>query len=314
MQTEPTPPRALGFSTRISLWFGGLLIAATGLLLLLWYVGLPQFGLAGVRQTLLANATRTLEIEADHLTAGLAARRDAHPGATLDPQSLLGEGRHEHSPGAGRLGLAWWYDAAGRFLIGSAGHAGDAPTGPAPFPTQGPVIGGYSGTRLEWDGQGQAWLAVYRTLRRDAAQGLTLVYAMRQDEVFAGVQGEFDRLAVAGLLFMLPILVLVALVARRLARPLRDLARVAERLGAGDLAARAPLGARDSREMTVLANAINRMATNLQGASSDSRTRWPRGLPNWSQRSAGFMRPWRGWHGPNRSIAPSLPRRPWGSP
>jgi PAS domain S-box-containing protein len=394
MPTEPAPARTLAFSTRISIWFAGLLIAIIGILFLLWYFGLPQFGLPGTRQSLLAEVTRLLETEADHraagIIAGLAERRGnilyatesrtitrqlergepqvqaslglifdrlqraypdhyeklmivdpgdglirassapaelgrpfADPGlierarqpgmtelveelpgadgrptlaivrqmhaldadespsarlvglfvALLDARSLLGDGFQEHVTLLGQAGVAWLYNATGQRLIGAGYRAGDragaAPAGAAllaPFPIQGPVVSGYSGTLQQRDAQGHAWVVVYRAIRLGGTQGWTLIYAMRQAEAFAALSGEIHRLALVGLWLTLLALALIGPAARRLTRSLQALAAVAERLGAGDLAARAQPGPRDSREVTVLTQAFNRMASNIQDA------------------------------------------------
>jgi signal transduction histidine kinase len=59
--------------------------------------------------------------------------------------------------------------------------------------------------------------------------------------------------------------------ARRLGRPLRELARVAEEIGDGKLTARASLGRRDTREVRLLAAAINDMAERIEKQISDQR-------------------------------------------
>jgi two-component system, OmpR family, sensor kinase len=59
--------------------------------------------------------------------------------------------------------------------------------------------------------------------------------------------------------------------ARRLGRPLRDLARVAGEIGDGKLSARATLGRRSTREVGMLAGAINDMAERIEKQISDQR-------------------------------------------
>ncbi len=54
------------FSTRIALYFGGLFVIAMGILLGLWYFGLPQAGMIGAGDQRVAEAIHTLEILADN--------------------------------------------------------------------------------------------------------------------------------------------------------------------------------------------------------------------------------------------------------
>lgn len=78
-----------------------------------------------------------------------------------------------------------------------------------------------------------------------------------------------------------PLLILVVLaavlwaashaIARRIARPLADLARVAGRIGRGELSARARLGCRQADEVGAVAEAINDMAGRLEGQLRDQR-------------------------------------------
>jgi two-component system sensor histidine kinase BaeS len=69
-------------------------------------------------------------------------------------------------------------------------------------------------------------------------------------------------LAVAGLVSVLGIVIVSASIARRLTRPLHDVAAAARRLEAGDATSRATGG--DDRESTELAEAFNAMADRLQ--------------------------------------------------
>ena len=67
------------FSSRITAYFGALLLAAMGLLFLLWYFGFSPLGLMGASQQRLVEAMRLLEVKADLqrslIAAGLKARR-----------------------------------------------------------------------------------------------------------------------------------------------------------------------------------------------------------------------------------------------
>ena len=71
------------FSTRITIYFGGLLVLAIGTLLSLWYFGLPAAGMSGARDQRIAEATRTLEILADKEQAEIAEAIEARRGDLL---------------------------------------------------------------------------------------------------------------------------------------------------------------------------------------------------------------------------------------
>ena len=60
-------------------------------------------------------------------------------------------------------------------------------------------------------------------------------------------------------------------IARRLARPLGDLARVAEELGRGKLTSRVPVGCYEAGEVAVVAEAMNDMAARIQKQLDDQR-------------------------------------------
>jgi signal transduction histidine kinase len=77
----------------------------------------------------------------------------------------------------------------------------------------------------------------------------------------------FFALAAAGATLWAASLVL----ARRLGRPLRHLARVAERIGQGQLSSRAELGRHQPGEVGVLADALNDMAARIEKQLADQR-------------------------------------------
>ena len=66
-------------STRIVNYFGTLFVVALGVIFTLWFAGLPALGFHGASSQRLAEATRVLELEADHMAAwfnsGLQDRR-----------------------------------------------------------------------------------------------------------------------------------------------------------------------------------------------------------------------------------------------
>lgn len=61
------------------------------------------------------------------------------------------------------------------------------------------------------------------------------------------------------------------LIARRLVRPIAEVARVAKQIGAGRLSARAALGCREADEVGELATSVNEMATRIEKQLADQR-------------------------------------------
>lgn len=81
----------------------------------------------------------------------------------------------------------------------------------------------------------------------------------REMEVFDRLQSRLYLIGVVGLVIALG---LALLLARRLSRPISGMARTAQRLGQGEYAARVPIPS--TRELAVLAEAINEMADQVQ--------------------------------------------------
>ena len=71
------------FSSRIAAYFGGLFVGTIGLIFVLWYVGLPQFGISGSRTQWLAETTRALETLADTQQATLIRELEERRGDIL---------------------------------------------------------------------------------------------------------------------------------------------------------------------------------------------------------------------------------------
>ena len=71
------------FSARIAAYFGGLFIAAISIIFLLWFFGLPQFGLAGAKTKWLAESTRALETIANYQQAAIAETLEERRGDIL---------------------------------------------------------------------------------------------------------------------------------------------------------------------------------------------------------------------------------------
>ncbi len=88
------------FSTRIASYFGALLMLAMAIIFALWYFGLPFLGMQGASQQRVAEATRILEYDANHLQAwfenALQERRGDMIG--LAENTVLVRLINEHSP------------------------------------------------------------------------------------------------------------------------------------------------------------------------------------------------------------------------
>jgi signal transduction histidine kinase len=79
------------------------------------------------------------------------------------------------------------------------------------------------------------------------------------------------RFAFTLAVFFLMLWVAAGKVARRLARPLDDLTQVVEKIGSGDLKARAELSCYDSGEIGLVAEAVNEMAARIEKQMIDQR-------------------------------------------
>ncbi len=108
-----------------------------------------------------------------------------------------------------------------------------------------------------------------RTLVRGAAgevRGRVSVCAARHQRSFGGARA----VAILGAV-MLALYALAGRVARRIARPLEELAAVVQDLGRGDLRRRAPPHLQDADEVGVLARAVNDMADRITAQISAQR-------------------------------------------
>jgi len=95
---------------------------------------------------------------------------------------------------------------------------------------------------------------------------ITVLEIALVNHVFHGALGQ--RPWRAFLFFGVPVLLLWSAsgrLARRISRPLYDLTRVAQKIGAGDLEARAPLPRGATGEVAALAASVNDMATRISG-------------------------------------------------
>ncbi|TXI72372.1 MAG: hypothetical protein E6Q42_14600 [Dechloromonas sp.] len=71
-------------STRIVSYFGTLFLGAIGLVFFLWFNGLPSLGFVGASNQRLGEATRVLELEADHMAAWFNNRLQEDRGQLLN--------------------------------------------------------------------------------------------------------------------------------------------------------------------------------------------------------------------------------------
>lgn len=71
-------------STRIVSYFGTLFLGAIGLVFFLWFYGLPSLGFVGASNHRLGEATRVLELEADHMAAWFNNRLQDDRGQLLN--------------------------------------------------------------------------------------------------------------------------------------------------------------------------------------------------------------------------------------
>ncbi len=89
MPTERELAGRVSFSSRVAAYFGALFLGAMGVLFALWYLGLPQLGLAGAGDQRLIDATRALEHAADLQQAAILDALGERRGDML----ILAEGR-----------------------------------------------------------------------------------------------------------------------------------------------------------------------------------------------------------------------------
>ncbi len=111
------------------------------------------------------------------------------------------------------------------------------------------------------DYRGVPVLAAYRFVQLTPELGWGLLVKCDRSEVFAPLRGEIFRAAMIGLLGVAMVVVIVAVLARRIARPVRALARTAEQVSHGNLTARAAVMTDD--EVGALARTFNDMVQRI---------------------------------------------------
>ncbi|MEW6221452.1 MAG: ATP-binding protein, partial [Thermodesulfobacteriota bacterium] len=121
---------------------------------------------------------------------------------------------------------------------------------------------GIDGLLQTKDYRQQPVLAAVRHLRITAEVGIGVVVKQDEDEILAPARQHILALAVVGSGGLVALLGLVLLLARHLLQPLEAVTGAADRLGAGDLGARAGVTSRD--EAGLLANAFNTMAQRIE--------------------------------------------------
>ena len=178
----------------------------------------------------------------------------------LQPESLLNNNFQQSNPGSGSSGTTLLFDTAGKLL---AQAPMSASTSRLQLSEQ--VANGFEGSMLESDPQGRESLVVYRHIPLAGATGWTLLRYQAADEALAQLKGDIGKLIGVGLLLTILALLLITLIALRLARPLHAMAEISARLGRGDFNARAALPTRSgSTELQTLARNFNHMAESVQ--------------------------------------------------
>jgi len=180
--------------------------------------------------------------------------------ATVDPQALFANGLMAATERASATGVSTLFDEQGRPLrttVATQADISNAVFNPLVAP-------GFEGTLQGTNAQGQPTIQVYRHLRLGGALGWTLVHELSTDIALAGLQENATRLALSGLLLTVIALVVIALAAQRLTRPLRGMADIARQLGQGDFSARMQLQPKHPREISLLSTAFNDMALNME--------------------------------------------------
>ncbi len=120
------------------------------------------------------------------------------------------------------------------------------------------VSAGRNGAGLYRDAGGTEVIGVYRWLEE---RELGLIVEISQQEAFAPARRLAFSVLFAGSIFLLLLLAGLYLAARRIARPILEIAGAAARVSAGDLSSRAPAGAEG--EVGTLARTFNHMVEQL---------------------------------------------------
>ncbi|HMV63702.1 MAG TPA: ATP-binding protein [Rhodocyclaceae bacterium] len=159
-------------------------------------------------------------------------------------------------------------DTGGAVLVNTLGPGTDT--------TIRPLLGvstGFEGTlRLTVAGLDEV-VASYRHVPINGTQGLRLVHFQRQEDMLGGVKEVTDTLVALGGAFLVLGLILVWDAARRLTRPLGELLRVVDAVGAGQPAPPFEPDRADCRELAHLGTAFNEMAERVAETRLDLENR-----------------------------------------
>ncbi|MEY4738330.1 MAG: hypothetical protein RL302_2649, partial [Pseudomonadota bacterium] len=178
----------------------------------------------------------------------------------ISPRMLFPDSTQADETSGAAAGTTFLFDSHGEPLAQSVGGVALNP----PEQVHAQVVNGFEGTLQGHDAMGKPTIQVVRHVRLSGNVGWALVHQIGQEEALATLKGSINTLVVVGLLMTVLALVVFTLAAYRLTLPLRALARTARQVGKGDLSARAPLPAQETREIITLAQAFNDMADNVE--------------------------------------------------
>ncbi|MBL8407469.1 MAG: response regulator [Candidatus Accumulibacter sp.] len=179
--------------------------------------------------------------------------------ASVSIQELLGNFDRVELRSLGNSGSVSLFDQQQRLLATFRLLAG---TGERPPP---PVSQGMDGSFVENAANGRSILATYRFVRIAANEGWNLVVRRERDEILHEIGQRAWHLLLFGLLFTACGLIVVALAARHVTRPIRELANVAQRLADGELSARVTRAKpHHGDEVATLAAAFNTLAERVE--------------------------------------------------
>ncbi|MCF8209695.1 MAG: EAL domain-containing protein [Rhodoferax sp.] len=180
--------------------------------------------------------------------------------SSVDVAPLLEFGFRQNRDGDRLPGVSLVFGAQGevlsRFPVEVAGES--------IFRDDNRLASGFEGTQLMPDGQGGEVLAVFRYLQLGGGLGWTMVHYLGKDEALRALRDSFGVMAAVGLLLSALALLVIAMAARHLTRPLKRLSRIAIRLGGGNLSVRASSEPTDGREIIELSSAFNAMAESVE--------------------------------------------------
>ena len=186
----------------------------------------------------------------------------------LDLAQLAGEGFHPDDQQANQHTNTLLFDTEGQELA----HFTHTQSPDVPLDIANEVAMGFEGTQLQPYSNGGLAIVVYRHLKLSGTQGWALVHYASKEDALGELKQSASKLAMVGMVLTLLALVCIGWLAKRLAQPLHTLTQAAQALGAGDLQARSKAGPKDSREIQVLTDAFEQMASSIQSAHQQLET------------------------------------------